>query len=54
MSKDKIAEMRGQDLLRAEMANAFKTGDSKAVENMKKRLEPEDKRAQGGPAHPWS
>jgi hypothetical protein len=53
MSKDKIAEMRGQDLLRAEMTNAFKYGDSKAVEKMKKRLEPEDKRTQGGPAHPW-
>jgi len=37
MSADKIAEMKGQDLLRAKMANAYKTGDSAAVEKMKKR-----------------
>ena len=51
MNKDKIAEMKGQDLLRAEMANAFKVGDSEKVDKIKKRMEPV---VEKGEKHPWA
>eukprot|EP00518_Triparma_eleuthera_P019555 CAMPEP_0197571548 /NCGR_PEP_ID=MMETSP1320-20131121/42012_1 /TAXON_ID=91990 /ORGANISM="Bolidomonas sp., Strain RCC2347" /LENGTH=263 /DNA_ID=CAMNT_0043134041 /DNA_START=209 /DNA_END=997 /DNA_ORIENTATION=+ len=49
-AKGSLTDLRQQDLLKATMAQAFKTGDTKAVERIKKRLEPDapDK----GPKHP--
>mmetsp|Transcript_6088 Transcript_6088/g.8776 ORF Transcript_6088/g.8776 Transcript_6088/m.8776 type:complete len:313 (-) Transcript_6088:121-1059(-) len=55
MNQDKVAEMKRQQLMKHEMAMAFKTGDQEKVKRLQKRLEPEDvRKAAGGGAHPWA
>ena len=41
MDKDKVAEMKHQKLLVAEMQHAFKAGDTAKVKELEKRLDPE-------------
>ena len=43
MSKEKIQEMKRQQLLKAELAVAFKTGDQEKIKKLKAKLEPEAK-----------
>lgn len=52
MSKEKIAEMKRQQLLKHEMAQAFKTGDEEKRKKIQKRLEPEEEKRSA--AHPWA
>mmetsp|Transcript_1566 Transcript_1566/g.2290 ORF Transcript_1566/g.2290 Transcript_1566/m.2290 type:complete len:343 (-) Transcript_1566:206-1234(-) len=52
MSKEKIAEMKRQQLLKHEMAQAFKTGDDEKRKKIQKRLEPEEEKRSA--AHPWA
>ena len=37
-------EMKGQALLKAELENAYKTGDQEKIRSLKRRLEPEERR----------
>ena len=40
----KREEMKGQALLKAELENAYKTGDQEKIRSLKRRLEPEERR----------
>jgi len=51
-NKGSLQDVRAQELLKAQMTNAFKTGNTKEVERIKKRLEPDA--PERGPAHPWA
>ena len=48
MDRDKIDEMRHQTLLRAEMQNAYRTGDTAKVRKIEMRLNPEIEDAKWG------
>lgn len=48
MDRDKIDEMRHQTLLRAEMQNAYRTGDTEKVKKIEMRLNPEIEDAKWG------
>jgi hypothetical protein len=52
MSKEKISEMRNQDLLRHEMTQAYKVGDTAKTDKITKRLAPDKPKA--AVAHPWA
>jgi len=52
MSREKMAEMRGKELLKAEMENAYKMGDSEKVEKIQLRMKPDPKEKEE--AHPWA
>jgi hypothetical protein len=43
MSKEKIEEMKRQQMLKAELAVAFKTGDAEKIKKLKAKLEPDAK-----------
>jgi len=43
MSKEKVAEMKKQQLLKSEMAHAYKVGDEEKRLKLQRRLEPEQK-----------
>ena len=51
-AKGSLKDIRSQELLKAQMTNAFKVGNTKEVERIKKRLEPDA--PERGPAHPWA
>lgn len=48
MNRDKISDMKHQSLLRAEMQNAYKTGDTAKVKKLEMRLNPEIEDAKWG------
>jgi hypothetical protein len=56
MNKEKIEQMKRQQLLKHELELAYKTGDEVKRRKLQKQLEPDDARAKvtGGAAHPWS
>lgn len=52
MSKEKIEEMKRQQLLKQEMAHAYKIGDEEKRAKIERRLAPEEKKRSA--SHPWS
>jgi len=48
MDRDKISDMQHQNLLKAEMQNAWKTGDTAKVKKIEMRLNPEIEDAKWG------
>ena len=51
--RDRRESMRRQDIIRAELKNAYKQGDMTTVRRLEKVLAPDEEKG-GGVKHPWA